>query len=42
MNTRVAVLGAGPAGLTASYLLSKRGIPVVVLETDPVLVGGLS
>ena len=42
MNTRVAVLGAGPAGLTASYLLSKRGVPVVVLETDPVHVGGLS
>jgi protoporphyrinogen oxidase len=42
MDTRVAVLGAGPAGLTAAYLLSKRGIPVVVLEADPVHVGGLS
>ena len=42
MQTRVAILGAGPAGLTASYLLSRRGIPVVVLEADPEHVGGLS
>ena len=26
------VLGAGPAGLTAGYLLAKRGEPVIVLE----------
>ena len=26
------ILGAGPAGLTAGYLLAKRGLPVVVLE----------
>jgi protoporphyrinogen oxidase len=42
MDTRVAILGAGPAGLTASYLLSRRGIPVIVLESDPEHVGGLS
>jgi protoporphyrinogen oxidase len=42
MHTRVAILGAGPAGLTASYLLSRRGVPVVVLEADPERVGGLS
>jgi protoporphyrinogen oxidase len=37
----VVVLGGGPAGLTAGYLLSKRGKPVVVLEaTDQV--GGLA
>ena len=40
--TRVVVIGAGPAGLTAAYLLSKRGIPVTVLEADPAYVGGLS
>ncbi len=35
------VLGGGPAGLTAGYLLAKRGKPVVVLEaTDQV--GGLA
>ena len=35
------VLGGGPAGLTAGYLLSKRGKPVIVLEaTDQV--GGLA
>ena len=37
----VAVLGAGPAGLTAAYLLTARGLPVVVLEADE-NVGGLS
>jgi protoporphyrinogen oxidase len=37
----VVVLGGGPAGLTAGYLVSKRGKPVVVLEaTDQV--GGLA
>jgi protoporphyrinogen oxidase len=38
----VVILGAGPAGLTAAYLLSKQGIPVEVLEADPVYVGGIS
>jgi len=38
---RVVVLGAGPAGLTAAYLLSKEGIDVTVLEADDI-VGGIS
>jgi protoporphyrinogen oxidase len=37
----VAVLGGGPAGLTAGYLLAKEGRPVVVLEADD-QVGGLA
>ena len=39
---KVAVIGAGPAGLTAAYLLSKVGISVEVFESDPVYVGGIS
>ena len=38
---RVTVLGAGPAGLTAAYLLSRRGVDAVVLEADDV-VGGIA
>jgi protoporphyrinogen oxidase len=41
-DARVAVIGAGPAGLTAAYLLSKRNVPVVVFERDPQHVGGIS
>ena len=36
------IIGAGPAGLTASYLLTKAGRSVTVLEQDPLLVGGIS
>ena len=42
MKTSVAIIGAGPAGLTAAYLLSKNDVDVVVLEADPVYVGGIS
>ena len=38
----VVVIGAGPAGLTSSYLLTKQGKKVIVLERDPQLVGGIS
>jgi len=38
----VAIIGAGPAGLTAAYLLAQKQVPVVVLEADPVYVGGIS
>src|SRR5919199_1875419 len=38
---RVVIVGAGPAGLTAAYLLAKHGVAVTVLEGDDV-VGGIS
>ena len=37
----VAVLGGGPAGLTAGYLLAKRGAPVIVFEAEA-QVGGIA
>jgi protoporphyrinogen oxidase len=38
----VFVVGAGPAGLTAAYLLTKAGRSVTTIERDPTYVGGIS
>jgi protoporphyrinogen oxidase len=38
----VAIIGAGPAGLTAAYQLTKAGLTVTVIEKDPQQVGGIS
>jgi len=35
------ILGAGPAGLTAGYLLAKQGLPVIVFEAED-QVGGIA
>jgi protoporphyrinogen oxidase len=37
----VVIIGAGPAGLTAAYVLTKRGVAATVLEADT-MVGGIS
>ena len=38
----VAIIGAGPAGLTAGYLLTKQGLSVAIIEKDTRYVGGIS
>jgi protoporphyrinogen oxidase len=42
LTPSVAIIGAGPAGLTAAYLLCKANAAVTVLEADPTYVGGIS
>src|SRR5690348_13038123 len=41
-HANVLVIGAGPAGLTAAYCLTKEDPSVIVIEKDPVYVGGIS
>jgi putative flippase GtrA len=42
MTDDIFVIGAGPAGLTAAYLLTKAGVGTTVIEADPQYVGGIS
>ena len=42
MLKNVICIGAGPAGLTAAYELSRNGREVLVLEADPEYVGGIA
>jgi protoporphyrinogen oxidase len=41
-HVEVFIVGAGPAGLTAAYCLTKETPSVAVIEKDPVYVGGIS
>jgi len=41
MSERIAVIGAGPAGLAAAWCLARDGVPVDVFEAGPT-VGGMS
>src|SRR5581483_1615163 len=42
VDAEVLVIGAGPAGLTAAYCLTREMPSVLVIEKDPVYVGGIS
>ncbi|MBU1305479.1 MAG: NAD(P)/FAD-dependent oxidoreductase [Alphaproteobacteria bacterium] len=42
MNVQTLIIGAGPAGLTTAYELTKAGQSVAIIERDPVYVGGIS
>ncbi|MFN9623331.1 MAG: NAD(P)/FAD-dependent oxidoreductase [Cyanobacteriota bacterium] len=39
---KIAIIGAGPAGLTAAYVLAKAGFRPEIWEADPLYVGGIS
>src|SRR6202022_3975577 len=41
-TNHVVVMGAGPAGLSAAYELTRHGTPVTVVEKDPRQVGGIA
>lgn len=42
MKKNIAIIGAGPAGLTSALILARHGHDVTVYEADPEYVGGLS
>ncbi|MEE4316043.1 MAG: NAD(P)/FAD-dependent oxidoreductase [Erythrobacter sp.] len=42
MEVDVVIVGAGPAGLTAGYQLTKAGKTVAIIEQDSTYVGGIS
>jgi len=42
IDVDVAIVGAGPAGLTAGYQLTKQGKTVAIIEKDETYVGGIS
>src|SRR6266487_3899251 len=41
-RNHVVVMGAGPAGLSAAYELTRHGTSVTVVEKDPRQVGGIA
>ncbi|MDF2536853.1 MAG: putative Rieske 2Fe-2S iron-sulfur protein, partial [Bacillales bacterium] len=39
IETEVCIVGAGITGITTAYLLAKKGIQVVVIDSDTILKG---
>jgi protoporphyrinogen oxidase len=39
VSKKIAIIGAGPAGLTAAYLLAKEKQDIVVFEKDAEICG---
>jgi protoporphyrinogen oxidase len=42
VDAEVFIIGAGPAGLTAAYCLTRETPSVIIIEKDPIYVGGIS
>ena len=42
MHVETLIIGAGPAGLTTAYELTKAGRSALIVERDPTYVGGIS
>lgn len=42
MNCSTTIIGAGPAGLTAGYILAQNHLPVTLIEADAQYVGGIA
>jgi protoporphyrinogen oxidase len=42
LQVKVVIVGAGPAGLTAGFETQRAGLSTLVVEKDPLYVGGIS
>ncbi len=38
-KTQVCIIGAGPAGVICAYIFALRGVSVILLEGEKILIG---